>query len=107
MSNENKKTVVSKAFNMWNSGNFKALEECYASNCLNHQHHHTTSSQTLRGPDSWKKLAEEFRVSFPDFQLTIDSQFVDDNSVITRFTARGTHKGKLMGIDPTKSTMCS
>lgn len=94
---ENNKALVKKAFHIWSSGNMKGFEEVYAPNCINHQ----LNQQTLRGLDAWKKLVQDFRHSFPDFQDTIESQIAEGNFVVTRFTSKGTHKGKFMDIAPT------
>jgi predicted ester cyclase len=41
------------------------------------------------------------RAAFPDLRLTIEDQIAEGDKVVTRFTARGTHRGKLPGIAPT------
>ena len=38
---------------------------------------------------------------FPDRQFTIDEQTVEDNTVWTRYTVRGTHLGEWEGLAPT------
>jgi predicted ester cyclase len=42
-----------------------------------------------------------YRIAFPDLELTIEDQVAEGDEVVTRFTARGTHRGELMGIPPT------
>ena len=42
-----------------------------------------------------------YRSAFPDMQLTIEDQIAEGDKVVTRWTARGTHQGELMGIPPT------
>ena len=37
----------------------------------------------------------------PDLTMTIEDQLTDEDKVTTRWTARGTHAGELMGIEPT------
>src|SRR4051812_5117861 len=43
--------------------------------------------------------------AFPDFHVTIEDQLAEDDKVVTRFTARGTHLGvwrsSLGAIEPT------
>jgi predicted ester cyclase len=38
---------------------------------------------------------------FPDAQITIEDLVAEGENVVSRWTVRGTHRGKLMGISPT------
>jgi steroid delta-isomerase-like uncharacterized protein len=42
-----------------------------------------------------------YRNAFPDLKLTIDEQIAEGDTVVTRWTAEGTHRGELMGIAAT------
>ena len=42
-----------------------------------------------------------YRTAFSDLVLTVEDQIAEGDKVVTRFTARGTHRGELMGIPPT------
>lgn len=101
MSQESNKALAKKALTCWSTGNLKGVDEVYASNCINHQHHHPNSHMDLKGPDSWKRFIQEFRNAFPDFESIIDDQIAEGDKVATRFTSKGTNKGRLMGIEPT------
>jgi predicted ester cyclase len=39
--------------------------------------------------------------AFPDYHVTIEDQIAVADKVVTRYTARGTQQGELMGISPT------
>jgi predicted ester cyclase len=41
------------------------------------------------------------RATYPDIYLTIEQQIAEGEWVVTRLTARGTHRGEWMGIKPT------
>ncbi len=41
-----------------------------------------------------------YRSAFPDTQITIEDQLAEGDMVATRWTARGTHQGELMGVPP-------
>jgi predicted ester cyclase len=65
------------------------------------------SSYSYRGPNGevhgaagWKQLAQMYRNAFPDVVMTIDEQIAEGDTVVTRFTARGTHRGELAGVAP-------
>ena len=42
-----------------------------------------------------------YRSAFPDVHFTIEDLFAAGDKVVSRWTARGTHKGELMGIPAT------
>ena len=42
-----------------------------------------------------------YRKAFPDLRITIDEQIAEGETVVTRWTATGTHEGELMGIAAT------
>ena len=44
---------------------------------------------------------EGLRRTFPDFQLRIEQMIAEDDLVVTRVTARGTHTGVWLDIKPT------
>ena len=54
----------------------------------------------MHGPQGCKQLAAMYRSAFPDVVLTIDQQIAEGDTVATRFTARGTHRGELAGVAP-------
>jgi len=65
------------------------------------------SNYTYRGPGGdvhgaagWKQLAQMYRTAFPDVVMTVDEQIAEGDKVVTRFTARGTHRGPLAGVAP-------
>ena len=53
------------------------------------------------GPEGFKQFVSIYLSAFPDVHFTIEDQIAEGDRVVTRWTARGTHKGELMGIPPT------
>jgi predicted ester cyclase len=53
------------------------------------------------GVQSLKDLLTLYRGAVPDAHWTIDDQIAEGNTVVTCFTARGTHRGALWGLPPT------
>ena len=53
------------------------------------------------GPQSIKELLGLYRRAVPDAQWTIEEQIAEGDTVVTRFTARGTHQGPLWGLPAT------
>ncbi len=54
-----------------------------------------------RSPESEKKRATLYRTAFPDLRLTIEDIIAEGETVMARWSYRGTHKGDLSGIAPT------
>jgi predicted ester cyclase len=42
-----------------------------------------------------------YRTAFPDYSCIVDDQIAEGDKVVTRWTARGTQRGALLGIPPT------
>ena len=61
--------------------------------------------EPLRGPDAFQAQCEGYRAAFPDLSMTIEHQVAEGDYVVTRWTARGTHQGELMGIPPTGNSV--
>jgi predicted ester cyclase len=58
-------------------------------------------SQPHRGPTALEWLIDLARDAFPDLQVTVEEMIVQDETVVTRVTWRGTHRGEVFGIAPT------
>jgi steroid delta-isomerase-like uncharacterized protein len=53
------------------------------------------------GPEGSKMLVTAYRNAFPDLHFTIDEQIAEGNTVVTRWSAHGTHQGELAGLPAT------
>ena len=98
MSAENK-TLVRRWFkDIWSKGNLAVADQIVATNYANHD---PAAPMPESGLEGLKKHVTTYRTAFPDLTLTIDDILAEGNKVTVRWTARGTHKGALMGIAPT------
>ena len=96
---EANKNVVRRLFEeVWNKGNLQVTDELFASTYV---HHDPSSPDLGRGPESEKKRATLYRTAFPDLRLTIEDILAEGETVMARWSCRGTHKGDLSGIAPT------
>ena len=96
---ETNKTVVRRLFEeVWNKGNLLVTDELFAPNYV---HHDSSTPDVGRGPESEKKRATLYRTAFPDLRLTVEDIIADGETVMARWSCRGTHKGDLSGIAPT------
>jgi steroid delta-isomerase-like uncharacterized protein len=80
-----------------NTGNFSSLDEVVASDYT----YFEPTIGTMAGREGYRTLVSMYRNAFPDMTLTIDEQIAEGDTVVTRWTARGTHLGELLGIAPT------
>jgi predicted ester cyclase len=53
------------------------------------------------GPEGMRRAAEMFRAAFPDWHSDVLQVIAEDDLVVENFVARGTHRGPLMGAEPT------
>lgn len=78
-----------------------AFDDYYAAHAVSH----ALPSGSPQGPEGAKLFAASFLQAFPDLRVTVDDMVADDEHLVTRWTARGTHLGDLMGIAPTGRTV--
>jgi steroid delta-isomerase-like uncharacterized protein len=98
MSAENK-AIVRRCFKeIWSKGNLDLIDQLVATNFADHD---PASPVQVLGRDGLRQHVNMYRTAFPDLTFTVDDILAEDNKVTARWTARGTHKGTLLGIAPT------
>jgi steroid delta-isomerase-like uncharacterized protein len=105
MSAEENKRLAREGVRIWSTGDFDSADEIYAPNYVNHQHHHLNDPRDLHGTEAMKTFATEFREAFPDFHDSIDIQLAEGEMVATRVISSGTHRGTLLGVEPTNEEL--
>jgi steroid delta-isomerase-like uncharacterized protein len=98
MSSEEKKTIVRRAFEEPWQGNLDVVDELIASDYIGHD---PANPEPIRGPEGVKEFVSSYLAAFPDARITVEQQVCEGDLVATRWTGRGTHKGELMGVQPT------
>ncbi len=98
MSEKNTTIVRRLVEELWNKGNLSLADELFAPT---YEHHDASTPDVGRGPESEKKRAALYRTAFPDLRLTIEDSIAEAETVVARWSCRGTHKGDLSGIAPT------
>jgi steroid delta-isomerase-like uncharacterized protein len=98
ISNEERKAICRWGYQeLWNTGNLDVIAEAVAADVLVHD----VVNGELRGRDEIREVVVAYRTAFPDIQLTIDDQIAEGDTVVTRWSASGTHTGPLGGAPPT------
>ena len=93
------KNVVRRLFEeVWNKGNLQVTDDLFTPN---YAHHDSSTPDVGPGPESEKKRATLYRTAFPDLRLTVEDIIAEGETVVARWSCRGTHKGDLNGIAPT------
>jgi steroid delta-isomerase-like uncharacterized protein len=98
MSSEQNKTIVRRALEEAWKGNLNVIDELIASDYVGYD---PANPEPVRGPEGVKEFVSSYLAAFPDVRITVEQQLGEGDLVATRWTARGTHKGELMGIQPT------
>ncbi len=80
----------------WNKGNMDALDDLISTNFVNH-----TASNPNETRDGFKLRVQMIRTAFPDWEMTADEMLGEGDRVVTRWRARGTHRGSFRGIAAT------
>ncbi len=97
MTAEENKTIA-RRFNeeVWGRGDEAALEELLALDFIDH------GALPGQAPDreGHKQTLAAFRSAFPDLHVTTEDIIAEGDKVVSRWRARGTHEGELMGIAP-------
>jgi steroid delta-isomerase-like uncharacterized protein len=82
----------------FNAGNIDVVDELVAAGFVNHD---AAIPEPGVGPDAAKASIAGYRTAFPDLRITVEDQIADDARVATRWSAKGTHEGELMGMPAT------
>jgi steroid delta-isomerase-like uncharacterized protein len=91
------KAMVRRRFRELDKKNFSILDELFDRKYVLHCPGIPTS-MTL---GTTRQFYEQLYTAFPDLRHTIVEQISAGNKVVTRWTARGTHRGPWMGVQKT------
>jgi steroid delta-isomerase-like uncharacterized protein len=98
MSEQNKAIVTRFFAEVCNGRKLNVADEIFAAN---HVHHDPANPQIGTGPAGIKQLVSIYQTAFPDAHWTVEEMIAEGDTVVTRWTGRGTHKADLQGLAPT------
>ena len=98
MSEESKILVLRWFEELFNEGNLTVADEIISPDHIDHD---PTLPDLPLGPEGQKQLVSFYCSAFPNAHITVEDQIAEGDKVVTRWTARGTHDGELMGFAPT------
>jgi steroid delta-isomerase-like uncharacterized protein len=99
---ESNKTVVKDFIDgLFTKGDLGAVDTHLAEDFINHDPPFgvTTDREGMRDAGSM------MRAAFPDWHSDLHTLIAEDDLVVERFTASGTHRGEVMGVPPTGKTV--
>ena len=97
--NEANKEVVRRFVErFWNSGDLAAIGALMATDAVIHQ-------PAVGDTDGLKRFNGVIRAAFPDWHSTVEELVAEGDTVVERWTGRGTHRGEFQGIAPTGRTV--
>jgi steroid delta-isomerase-like uncharacterized protein len=82
----------------WNLGKMETLHEVVASDCRIHD---PVFPSLTSGADNLAHHIAMCRNGFPDMNFTVEDTIAERNEVVLHWTARGTHRGMYLGMEPT------
>jgi predicted ester cyclase len=97
----NKAVVLTSIDEGWNMQHISIFDQLFAPDLIDHSVP-PCLPQTRSGT---KQLATRTWIAFPDFHVTVEDQVAEGDRVVTRWTARGTNNGELLGAPPTGKGM--
>jgi predicted ester cyclase len=98
----NKELVQGFIQDLFTEGDPGAVERYLDPAFINHDLPFPGASRTR---DGMQRAADMFRQGCPDWHSDVEQLVAEDDVVVERFTASGTHRGELMGVAPTGKTI--
>lgn len=83
---------------VFSSGDLDAADGLFAPNYALHD---PSYPRDVHGPEGVKRYVSAYRAAFSELDVTVEDQFAEEDKVVTRWTARGTHSGEFLGLEPT------
>jgi steroid delta-isomerase-like uncharacterized protein len=91
---ENKEIARRFMEECWNKGDKDAMRDLIADKCRYHD-------PVFPGVENVQQHITSCRSGFPDLRFTIEDMIGERNEVVVHWTARGTHTGPFLGMQPT------
>jgi steroid delta-isomerase-like uncharacterized protein len=99
MSTDDNKQLVAMRFRELDRGNLAVLDELFAPDYVLH----FPGAEAPLDLEQTKQLYAALYAALPDLEHTIEEQVAEGDKVVTRWTARGSHRGELLGRPGTGS----
>ena len=92
-------SIVARYFNeVCNQRKLAVADEIFVAG---HVYHDPSSPWVGNGPEGQKELVAVYQAAFPDAHWKVEAMYETGDTVVTRWTGTGTHRGDLQGLAPT------
>jgi predicted ester cyclase len=98
----NKELVASFIDELFTQGDLSAVDRYLHPKLINHDPPFPGAPD---GPEGMRQVAAMFRQALPDWHSDVEQLVGEADLVVERFTASGTHRGELMGVQPTGNVL--
>jgi steroid delta-isomerase-like uncharacterized protein len=82
---------------VWTQGKLDVIDEVISPDFVGF----SPTDGEFHGPDGFRQLVERYHSAFSGLEMRIERLVAEADWVAANWTARGTHSGELMGIQPT------
>ena len=96
MSERNKAHIRRLIEEVYNKGDLDAVAEVASTDLVIH-----SASGEIRGHEGAREYVAALRAGFPNLAITVEDQVAEGDMVVTRWVARGTHRGAFQGVPAT------
>ncbi len=96
---EANKALLRRVYDGINKGDLSVIDEIVTVDAI--EHAATPPGVQGTAAEVFKQMMGMFLTAFPDLHLTAEDMIAEGDSVASRITITGTHKGEFMGIAPT------
>ena len=94
------RAVVRRLHEIWSRGEVDAVDEVCAPDIVSH-FPQSSHMPERRGIAAAREGLVRIKAAFPDWNEAIEDMLCEGNTVATRFTSTGTHRGEFRGVAPT------
>ena len=94
----NKKLIESFIDELFTQGDLGAVDRYLDPKLINHDPPFPGAPD---GPEGMRHASVMFHQALPDWHSEVEELIAEGDLVVERFTASGTHRGELMGVQPT------
>ncbi len=91
----NKDIIINFAKELWENKNLNAIDDVFAENAIIH-----SPINKKQGHVSMKEIANKWLGAFPDILMRWEDFIAEDDKVVSRWRAKGTHVGGLFAVSP-------
>jgi len=94
MSAEENKLVIRRWIEAWNTNDLDAAEGLLQDDYVRHD----ANLPDIVGPQAERQFVAAALAAFPDLRFEAQHLVAEDDLVVSRLTAQGTHRGEFMGV---------